>query len=149
MKKTQILSVVGLIVLAGILMVFITKMPSVPVAPGPQALPQAPPQVRPESAGPLYRTDESGNAWLLDVTAGPVLTSADPNGPKAGPPIVVKTDVHRVNDREASIGLILAGQAGERYRPVVRKNSSAVPAPKLRIVNEAGQVILDDSFRYG
>lgn len=149
MKKAQIVSVVGLIVLAGVLMVMTTKRAAVPVAPTPQAGPQTLTQTMTQAPGPLHRTDESGNTWLLDVTAAPMLTSVDPNSPKAGPPIVVKTDVHRVNDREASIGLILAGQAGERYRPVVRKNGSTVSAPKLRIVNEAGQVILDDSFRYG
>jgi hypothetical protein len=61
----------------------------------------------------------------------------------------VKTDVQKVADREMSIGLILEGQAGEQYRPVVTKNGTALSAPRVRIVNEAGQVVVEDSFRYG
>jgi hypothetical protein len=61
----------------------------------------------------------------------------------------VKTDVQKVADRERSIGLILEGQAGEQYRAAVTKNGTTQSAPRLRIVNEAGQVVVEDSFRYG
>ena len=71
----------------------------------------------------MSRTDANGVAWTLDQ-AGGALLSTEPNAPKAGPPIVVKTDVQRVGDREMSIGLVLEGQAGEQYRPVVKKNGA-------------------------
>jgi hypothetical protein len=77
------------------------------------------------------------------------MVSTEPNGPKAGPPIVVKTDVQKVGEREVSIGLLLEGQAGEQYRPAVKKNGSPVAAPRLRIVNEAGQVVVQGDFQYG
>jgi hypothetical protein len=96
----------------------------------------------------LSRTDTEGNAWTLDQTSPASLVSTEPNGPKAGPPILVKADVMRVG-QEVSIGLILEGQSGEQYRPSVKKNGSTLSAPTLRIVNEAGQVIAQDSFQYG
>jgi len=96
----------------------------------------------------LSRTDANGVAWSLD-SAGGGMVSTEPNGPKAGPPILVQANVQRVADREVSIGLILQGQAGEQYRPVVKKNGTPVAAPKLRILNEAGQVITQGDFQYG
>ncbi len=96
----------------------------------------------------VSRTDANGVAWALDQ-AGGALLSTEPNAPKAGPPIIVKTDVQKVGEREMSIGLLLEGQAGEQYRPVVKKNGTAISAPRLRIVNEAGQVLAQDSFQYG
>lgn len=102
--------------------------------------------VRRQTAGPLYEKDEDGNAWVLDLRGSRGYRQGDE---EPGPPIVVKTDVHRRSSREFSIGLVLTGQAGESYRPVVRRNGQARPAPRLKIVNEAGQVLVDDSFRYG
>ena len=65
------------------------------------------------------------------------------------PTIVVKTDVFRAREREMLIGLVLAGRNGERYQPTILKGGSRLAAPKLRIVDETGKVLLDDSFRYG
>ncbi len=96
----------------------------------------------------LSRTDANGVAWSLD-SAGGAIVSTEPNGPKAGPPILVSANVQRVADREMSIGLILQGQAGEQYRPVVKRNGTPVAAPKLRILNEAGQVVTQGDFQYG
>ncbi|MCU0913219.1 MAG: hypothetical protein MUC88_01490 [Planctomycetes bacterium] len=96
----------------------------------------------------VSRTAADGSTWTLDQAGGGLLVSTDPNGPKAGPPILVKTDVIRAGP-EYAIGLILEGQAGEHYRPVVKKDGSPVSAPTLRIVNEAGQVITQGDFQYG
>jgi hypothetical protein len=106
----------------------------------------------------LSRTDANGVAWTLDQINGAQLPSTEPNVPKAGPPIVVKTVIFRVGDgisninRRASkyyIDLILEGQAGEQYRPVVKRNGVWAPAPRLRIVNEANQVVAQGDFQYG
>jgi hypothetical protein len=87
--------------------------------------------------------------YLVIDSAGGGMVSTEPNGPKAGPPILVQANVQRVADREVSIGLILQGQAGEQYRPVVKKNGTPVAAPKLRILDEAGQVVGQGDFAYG
>jgi hypothetical protein len=141
MKKTDLLRAAGLAVLLLIILWLFLKNP----VPGPK------PGVSTPAGGPsssVSRTDANGVAWALDQASGGIL-STEPNGPKAGPPILVKTDVQKVGDREISIGLVLEGQAGEQYRPIVKKNGSPLSAPRLRIVNEAGQVIAQDSFQYG
>ncbi len=96
----------------------------------------------------LSRTDANGVSWSLDSTGGAIV-STESNGPKAGPPILVSANVRRVADRELSIGLVLQGQAGEQYRPVVKKNGTPIAAPKLRILSEAGQVVTQGDFQYG
>ena len=96
----------------------------------------------------LSRTDANGVAWSLDQVGGAVVSTV-PDRPKAGPPLLVSANVQRVADREMSIGLVLQGQAGEQYRPAVKKNGTPQAAPKLRILNEAGEVITQGSFQYG
>ena len=85
----------------------------------------------------VARTDANGVAWTLDQ-AGGALLSTEPNAPKAGPPILVKTDVQQVGDHEMSIGLLLEGQAGEQYRPVVKKNGSPLSAPQAADCQRSG-----------
>jgi hypothetical protein len=94
------------------------------------------------------QTDANGVAWVLDRSGGITIVQG-PDGPKPGAPIFVKTDVQQIGEREVSIGLILEGQASEQYRPPVKKNGSPLPVPRVRIVNEAGQVIGQESFQYG
>ena len=99
-------------------------------------------------AASLSRTDANGVSWSLDQVGGAVV-STEPNRPKPGPPILVSANVQRVADREMSIGVVLQGQAGEQYRPAVMKNGTRRPAPKLRILNEAGEVVTQGDFQYG
>lgn len=141
MKDTRLL-LVGLLGIALLAVLLLKSMTSNPPS-GVQPIAQ-----RTSGQSSLSRTDSSGATWGLDQ-AGGALVSTEPNGPKAGPPILVKTDVQKVGEREVSIGLLLEGQAGEQYRPVVKKNGTPLAAPKVRIVNEAGQVVAEDSFRYG
>jgi hypothetical protein len=142
MKRTDLLRAAGLAVLLLILLALFLRNP----------VPGSKPGVFAPAGGlssSVSRTDANGVAWTLDQVGGGSLLSTEPNGPKAGPPILVKTDVQKVGDREMSIGLLLEGQAGEQYKPVVKKNGTAISAPRLRIVNEAGQVLAQDSFQYG
>jgi hypothetical protein len=142
MKRTDLLRAAGLVGLLVILLFLFLKNP-VPVSkPGVSVLPAG------GQSSSVSQTDANGVAWALDQ-AGGALLSTEPNGSKAGPPILVKADVQKVGEREMSIGLVLEGQAGEQYRPVVKKNGTPISAPRLRIVNEAGQVIAQDSFQYG
>ena len=67
---------------------------------------------------------------------------------KFGPPLIIKTDVS-ANGREASIDLLITGQANERYYPGAWKNDQRQPAPELKIVDEAGKVLVTDRFKYG
>lgn len=141
MKRTDLLRAAGLAVLLIILVfLFLNK-------PGSQPRRETPaPAGGPSSS--VSRTDANGVAWRIDQVGGGMV-AAEPNGPKAGPPILVSADVQRVADREVSIGLVLQGQAGELYRPVVMKNGTPVAPPKLRILNEAGEVVTQGDFQYG
>jgi len=144
MRRSNLLLVIG-VMAVGLLVVLFASRATYRPAPAQSGKTRVAGQPRP---GSLREIDSNGVNWLLEMTSGPRLAAADANEPKAGPPIVVKTDVHRVAQNEVSIGLVLEGQAGERFRPA-QKNGAGVTAPKLRIVNETGQVIADDSFQFG
>ncbi len=141
MKTTDQLRLAGIVVLVLLLaFLFLQKQnprsgTTVPAPSGAQA-------------ASLSRTDANGVSWSLD-SAGGAIVSTESNGPKAGPPILALANVQRVADREFSIGLVLQGQAGEQYRPAVKKNGTPIAAPKLRILNEAGQVVTQGDFQYG
>jgi hypothetical protein len=141
MKNTRLL-LAGLLGIALLAVLLLKSMVGSP-PPAVQTVAQ-----RMSGQSPLSRTDANGVTWGLDQ-AGGALDAMDPNGPQAGPPILVKTNVQRVADREVSVGLILEGQAGEQYRPVVKKNGTPVAAPRLRIVSETGQVVTQGDFQYG
>src|SRR5512146_459322 len=108
MKKNDLLRAVGLGVLLLILLWLFLKPP--------KPLFQPPGSRSTGDSGSVSRTDANGVAWALDP-AGGTLVSTEPNAPKPGAPILVKTDVQKVGEREVSIGLLLEGQAGEQYRP--------------------------------
>ena len=67
---------------------------------------------------------------------------------KPGPPFNVKTNVRR-RGQYLSIGLFVIGQAGEHYDVRVRTRRGPLPAPKLKIVDESGKVLVSDKFRFG
>jgi hypothetical protein len=100
------------------------------------------------SRSSIRQTDDRGTEWVLTQTSGRP-TAQDANGVQAKPTVIVKTDVFRARPREMLIGLVLAGREGQRYNPVVLKGGTSRATPRLRIVDEAGKVLLDDSFRYG
>jgi hypothetical protein len=100
-------------------------------------------------AGPaIHQTDATGADWTLTPLARRP-TTTDRRGGQAKPSLIVKTDVFDRGNRELLIGLILEDRNGLQYQPVVSKNGLRQPAPTLRIVDEAGKVILDGSFQYG
>ncbi len=105
-------------------------------------------RARLNSRSSVRQTDEDGTEWVLTQISGPSVVR-DANGVQAKPVVVVRTDVFQVGNRQMSIGLVLAGREGQRYSPVVVKAGMSRAAPRLRVVDEAGKVVLDDSFRYG
>jgi len=67
---------------------------------------------------------------------------------KLGPPFTIKP---RVTQRSTlvSVGLSIIGQAGENYGTTVVKNGRRLPAPKVKIVDEAGKTLASGKFAYG
>ena len=96
----------------------------------------------------LSTTDENGNKWVLDLAKGQSLTGLKDSSAKAGPPLLVKTDV-QISGRDVSIGLVVEGQAGEKYAGGAQKNGQWQPAPAFTIVNEAGKTLTSGRFKYG
>lgn len=97
---------------------------------------------------PLSMTDENGVKWVLDLAKGQSPSALKDSSAKSGPPLLIKTDV-QISGRDASIGLVVEGQAGEKYAGGVQKNGRWQPAPAFNIVNEAGKVLASGRFKYG
>ena len=96
----------------------------------------------------LSATDENGDKWVLELAKGQALSGLKGSGSKPGPPLVVKTDV-QTGGREVSIGLIVEGQAGEKYVGGVKKNEQLQTPPRFKIVDKAGKVLNTGAFEYG
>ncbi len=65
-----------------------------------------------------------------------------------GPPLLIKPSI-RKSSSLVSIGLSIIGQAGEHYSTTITKNARGLPAPGLKIVDEAGNVLASGKFEYG
>ena len=96
----------------------------------------------------LSTTDENGDKWVLDLAKGQSLASLKDRSAKTGPPLLIKTDV-QISGSDVSIGLVVEGQAGEKYAGGVQKNGQWQPAPAFTIVNEAGKTLTSGRFKYG
>jgi len=104
---------------------------------------------RPHSGlSPLSITDKNGDKWVLDLVKGQPLSRFKGSNAKPGPPLLLRTDV-QTKGREVSIGLIVEGQAGEKYAGGVIKNGQQQPPPRLKILNKAGAVLAAGEFKYG
>ena len=138
MNKRELLITGGVIVL-GLLMAFpLTRLLRPTSSPS-----------RSGGYGPaIHQTDANGADWAITPVAGRS-PATNRKGEQTRPALVVKTDVFDRGNRELLIGLVLEGRDGQGYQPVVSRNGVRQPAPTLRIVDEAGKVILDGSFQYG
>ena len=67
---------------------------------------------------------------------------------KAGPPLLIKPSIQK-SPGSVSISYFVIGQAGEVYDASILKNGKKIPAPKLQIVSEAGDVLASGTFEYG
>ncbi len=97
---------------------------------------------------PLTATDKNGAKWVLEMASVPFLPASGDSITKIGAPLRIKTDVQIVG-RDVSIGLIVEGQGGETYVPGAQKNGERLPAPGLKILDEAGKTLAADTFQYG
>lgn len=96
----------------------------------------------------LSMTDENGDKWVLDLAKGQSLSSFQDSSTKPGPPLLIKTDV-QTSGLDVSIGLIVEGQAGEKYVGGAQKNGRWQPPPRFKIVDETGNTLTTGSFKYG
>ena len=102
-----------------------------------------------ETFSALSVTDESGNKWNLDLVKGQQFSGTSINDKKPGPPLLVSTNMMKINDRRVSIGIEVKGQVGEKYIGGALKNGKMEPEPQFKIVNEKGRVLASGKFEYG
>ena len=67
---------------------------------------------------------------------------------RLGPPFIIKPGINK-SGSTVSINFSIFGQGGEKYQNYAKKNNSRVPAPKVKIVDEGGNVLASGRFEYG
>lgn len=67
---------------------------------------------------------------------------------RLGPPFLIKPKVSK-SVSLLSIDYAIIGQAGEQYQNFITKDNRAVTGAKVKIVDEAGNVLESGSFKYG
>ncbi|OHB78683.1 MAG: hypothetical protein A2Z25_11665 [Planctomycetes bacterium RBG_16_55_9] len=67
---------------------------------------------------------------------------------RLGPPLIIKPKV-RKNGPMVTIEFDVVGQAGEQYEKFVRRDNRTIAGARLKIVDEAGNVLESGEFRYG
>lgn len=103
----------------------------------------------------LTRTDAAGAKWTLrggstdgqfgkfEIRPGETLTA------QVGPPMVVKVEAEPPSDGAVLLNFVLVTRNGQEYSPGPEKNDQQLPAPKFKILDEAGKILAQDSFKYG
>jgi len=98
---------------------------------------------------PLSLTDENGDKWTLDLVRGQPLSRISKSTKKPGPPLLIRTNVRKINNSQFSIGLTVEGQAGEKYIGGAIKNGKQEPEPQFIILDERGRILAKGKFEYG
>jgi len=96
----------------------------------------------------LGAKDRQGNNWVLEPIKGQPMSKFAKSSSKPGEPLTVAADVE-IEGREVSIGLVVAGQAGEKYVGGAIKNNVRQPAPTFEIIDENKKVLESGAFEYG
>ena len=99
-----------------------------------------------------YFKQHDGDRWQLYCSLDnlPVIkiTKGQTVSLKFGPPLIVKADVKRSGNR-VTIAPVITGSAGEVYDNRVMKNGMSLSAPRLKIIDEASNVLASGKFEYG
>ena len=96
----------------------------------------------------LTAKDSLGNKWVLEPIKGQPMSKFAKSGSKPGEPVIITTDV-KIEGRDVSIGLLVSGQAGEKYVGGAVKDDIRQPAPTFKIVDEGKNVLESGAFEYG
>ncbi len=98
-----------------------------------------------KQGGDTWRIDSSGPWGKLSTIS---VTNNNTTALKLGPPLLIKPSVNKSSSL-VSIGLSIIGRTGVHYRPEITKNGKRLPTPKLKIVDETGNVLATGKFEYG
>jgi len=97
----------------------------------------------------LSETEQNGNKWTLELVRGQPLSRISKSNRKPGPPLLVRTNVRKINNSQFSIGITVEGQAGEKYIGGALKNGKREPEPQFIIVDEKARILAKGKFEYG
>jgi len=99
-------------------------------------------------------TKQNGDTWLL-YSSGPwgelstiKVRKDNTTVLELGQSFLIKPSISKSSSL-VSIGLSIIGRAGEHYSAAIVKNGKRLPTPKLKIVDEAGNVLASGRFEYG
>ena len=97
---------------------------------------------------------QDGNTWLL-YSSGPwgklstiKVRKNSTTVLELGQSFLIKPSISKSSSL-VSIGLSIIGRAGEHYGAEITKNGKRLPTPKLKIVDETGNVLASGKFEYG
>jgi hypothetical protein len=97
---------------------------------------------------------QNGNTWQID-SSGPwgklstiKVRKNSTTVLELGQSFLIKPSVSK-SGSQVSIGLSIIGRAGEHYSAEITKNGKRLPTPKLKIVDETGNVLTSGKFEYG
>ncbi len=93
----------------------------------------------------IWRIDSSGPWGKLENIK---VKNKETTRLELGPPFLIKTAVSE-SDSSVLVNLLITGRAGEHYKAAVTKNGKTIASPGLKIVDEAGNLLASDKFRYG
>ena len=101
--------------------------------------------------------EQDGHTWRI-ASRGPwadlskiKVRNNEATALRLGPPFLIKPEVHK-NGSIISIDYAIIGQAGEKYQKFknfITKDNRGVNETKIKIVDEAGNVLESGKFTYG
>lgn len=94
----------------------------------------------------LQMRDDKGDEWMLEIIQGQPRNQVKQKEP--GAPLKVMADV-QIQGHDISIGVLVLGQAEEKYVAGAKKNSVWEPPPTFQVLDEAGNELVQGRFKYG
>lgn len=96
--------------------------------------------------GNKYAIIRGGGSW--GRLRGIKVKGSETNVIKLGPPFDIKTNINK-RGRNVSIGLEMLGIQGESWRPLSFSSAGRTTNPRLKIINEDGNILASGKFEYG
>jgi len=103
----------------------------------------------------LQLKDSLRNNWAFSVRdkLGPLaffeINVGETTRVRLGPPLLITAEIANPGTRNVTIRPVIIGCGGEEYEVAVQLNGRRLSAPTFRIVNQDGDVLVQDKFKYG
>jgi len=102
----------------------------------------------------ITKTDADGKEWRLGAASVGPLENFEVRGGqttaiKIGPPLTLKVEAGQPESGQISLDLALAGKGGETYSVGLRKGTSSLPPPKVKVLDASGKVLAEGNSEYG